>query len=67
VGAASEGHGWRVYLDPADFPPFLCADCLGSNTWTDPVTVMAKGQPVGYVEGRRGCTDCWERRLTVPS
>lgn len=61
-----DGGGWRVYDDPSDFPPFLCPDCLGANTWTDPVPVVHERRTVGFTEGGRSCADCWERRLLEP-
>jgi len=35
----------------------------GSDTWTEPVRVTSGSETVGFVEGRRGCLDCWSRKL----
>jgi len=60
----ADSTGWAVYDDPADFPPFLCTICLSSNTWTEPVPVLAHHRTIGYVPGIRGCVDCFDRRLS---
>jgi hypothetical protein len=63
---ANDDGGWPVYGDPAEFPHFLCDTCLGSNTWTEPVPVAGRDGVLGYVAGRRGCLDCWDRLLLEP-
>lgn len=63
MSASSGAAHWRLYDDPADFPPFLCPECLSANTWTDPVPVVGGNETIGFVEGRRSCVDCWSRRL----
>jgi hypothetical protein len=44
-----------------EFPPFDCADCGSSSTWTSPIPVTAGGQVVAWAPGPRVCWDCWER------
>jgi len=63
VRGAGDHQGWRVFDDPGDFPPFLCPDCLGANTWTEPIPVVQGSRTIGFTEGPRGCSDCWERRI----
>jgi len=60
---AEDGRGWHLYENARQFPPFLCSACLSANTWTEPVRVTSGSETVGFVEGQRGCLDCWSRRL----